>query len=503
MLGKSETISPEICQVCWEGGFESEHASITYRGPWLKHRGVLCDRRKMYECSSVTKQGHCACDGFSKLEHVRDDTYTTTYGGVHHSIKEVSLLNKLPEHWDRVVIETLKKEGRLDSKMELLWSAVLYSSSIPAHHFGVDISEINRLTSLTAKMELAANRVQWEEVRDELLENWTRIEATIDGPLAAVARRQLSEYICGRSQARIAFGHAFNIGHIQINYVGDALLRQMLGGSWCGMTYLCFEGFHTKHTPSLSRAGYVDACGSTVNSWASIHRDLSTSTENNAIHYYSGEGMSRDLLLVLDSCLHLDGAGVRSSLTLLDLNDQNSRYKFMENYWHCRAEGYSRIDRAGGQLSKRLSPLYGIRKDEPNTSVDVFNYIFSRESNNQESSFEIKTQRDALLHSMKGCLSVERDIEVDYKNMESMANKMIEIQHQLKKASDAKDHLQISSLSLEYRNMKMDIWARELRGELPFGSALAVTYMLICWFMEHMDDVDSGYRKLLESKFVF
>ncbi|KAJ9052080.1 hypothetical protein DSO57_1037771 [Entomophthora muscae] len=51
--------------------------------------------------------------------------------------------------------------------------------------------------------------------------------------------------------------------------------------------------------------------------------------------------------------------------------------------------------------------------------------------------------------------------------------------------------------------MKMDIWARELRGELPFGSALAVTYMLICWFMEHMDDVDSGYRKLLESKFVF
>ncbi|KAJ9052081.1 hypothetical protein DSO57_1037772 [Entomophthora muscae] len=243
-------------------------------------------------------------------------------------------------------------------------------------------------------MELAANRVQWEEVRDELLENWTRIEATIDGPLQRLPVDSCPGCICGRSQARIAFGHAFNIGPIQISYVGDALLRQMLGGSWCGMTYLCFEGFHTKHTPSLSHAGYVDACGSTVNSWASIHRDLSTSTENNAISLLLRR---RNEPTHATSLWRTGGTAVQRDILGLTGQEASS--------------------------SKRLSPLYGIRKDEPNTSVDVFNYIFSRESINQKSSFEIKTQRDALLHSMKGCLSVERDIEVDYKNMESMANK--------------------------------------------------------------------------------
>ncbi|KAJ9064703.1 hypothetical protein DSO57_1027571 [Entomophthora muscae] len=499
MLKNIESTFPEICQHCWGGVFDPDYAVLTYRGPWLDHKEVLCDKRNMYDCLTVDGEGHCVCDGFVKLEDVNEDTCTTTYDGVHHSVQEVAIISSLPKQWDKLVIEALKKDECLAPKMELMWSAMLHISVIPSLQFGVKLNQVHRIMSLATKIELSANRKEWIEARNEIFDLLSHVEE-IEAPLAAVFRRQLAEYICGRSQARVAQGHSCDVGDIQIHAIKDPLLKQMLGGSWCGVNYICLEGIHTKRIPSLNQAAYVDACGSTLNSWSSIHRDLSTSTSNNAVHYYGGKGMSQDLLDILYSSIYLDGPGVRSSLNLLDLNDQTSRYKFTENYWHCRAVSYCPLAKTTTPISQRLSPIYGPRSDTTNTHADIFNYIFTRQT--QPSPRHFNSHYDALQHSMQTCLT-HRNIQHDYTTLHSYAQTMLHLQSQLHQVSENKDHQQITLLSQEYRKLKMKIWSRELKEELPIGSALVLTYIFACWFMENMDNVDAGYQKLWETKYEF
>ncbi|KAI0244696.1 hypothetical protein L0F63_004410, partial [Massospora cicadina] len=220
-----------ICRVCWDGPVDYSHAVVTYRGPWLNHFKVLCDQRKVYSCPTIKSNegGHCACDGFVKLKDMKEDDYTTTYDNFHHSIQEVAILNTMPEQWDKLVIEAIKEDPNIGARMELLWSTVLYCSIIPAGYFHVKLNDIHRMTSLTAKMELAANRRQWLDARSEILENWSKIESNIKIPLAALCRRQMLEYICGRSQHRIACGNSTGLGEIKIHSIDDPLLKQMLG----------------------------------------------------------------------------------------------------------------------------------------------------------------------------------------------------------------------------------------------------------------------------------
>lgn len=495
------------CDRCWGDSYEEEFAVLTYRGFWLEHQPVLCDKRKVYICeSSHEKDGHCACDGYGELEVLGSDNGTCNYDGSEHEFTELDVLVSKSEKWCKEVIELLKSKQTLTSKTEILWSMIMYSSIIPRQQLKLPNNPFQGTVFYTAQMELASNYKEWQSAKRSLIKGWENTESLLDPSMAAIARRLLMEYICGRCHYRVTGTSENNIAPPHIKDYQDPIIKQMVGGSWNIFGYIEMDTFSDPKILKMENSGWVDLVAGILNNWGSLHRDFSDGTLNNSIHYYkdSNFSISEDLFAILSQSISISGANVRSVLALIDLHDQTSRYKFTENYWHCVSKGRKPLS-IQTDIRSRLIPFYKECINQSNSEYDVYCYCLQLTVPELASDQNLETsdcvhEYPELYRALADCLD-KKTIDTFYHSIINGIKETLELQEQSFQASQNHNHSKIKEIGLRYRQLRIRQWSLELNQVLPIGGNLIIIYHVSKWLLDHKFNVDSGYKALHECKF--
>ncbi|KAF3931644.1 hypothetical protein ABW20_dc0106551 [Dactylellina cionopaga] len=205
-----------------------------------------------------------------------------------------------------------------------------------------------RISALSATfiLEVIGNRVTFDIWRQEMLDALEAADGVADGPIRAVCRRAVLEYIDVRSYRRIIGQGNRPVCH----FPGNALMTMGIGGGWSGTTSEVCEVAFPGSIVNFEPGGMLENFAAFANAIASIPRDQREGTTNNSIvTIYSepGNDLGTDLGKICNYIDTTEGAVLSMLGHVLLTNDNHSRYIMLSVFLSSARLGNISLKRIG------------------------------------------------------------------------------------------------------------------------------------------------------------
>jgi len=342
-----------------------------------------------------------------------------------------------------------------------------------------------------------------------------------DEEFRAVSLRTLWDYNDIRQYYRVTQNSTGgNLGPVKMG-TDEPLLLMANCGSWLAGAYACVSTQFDTSNCTLPLSMATDLLATLMNSISSMHRDLLDGTLNNAVYWYRDKGHN---LLVNDFHAYVEILVTRSKdvqmgamLTLMECNEVNSRYHFMENYWIYAAVADTPLKPLPNHMQNvadRVAVIFG--------PIEIPKEVTSRPDQIAHMLLFMNMQKTAkfvvdhggkcdclagikklearvaasefptyLSDVVEGCARAYRRPCLTYKQ----ANGAVDIIEQylrllrgMQQASLKKDLGKIKECGFESRDLYFKWWQLELQGKLADYTMMMLGYVTFCFMFDHKTD---------------